>query len=538
MPWLANQSIRAKLTVIIVLTCAITLLLSSTIIIAYDNYSYRTQKSGEISAQAGLLAARMIASLEFMDKKSAQEYLSPYANNPDVNTAAVYTADGTLFASYTRAGATQPPRNAEPLGNRFKDYELLYFWPVKRDEKVVGSVFLSTKIEPLAMRIARYGGIMLLGMIASLLITLPIAMRLHYLIANPEYARNLIEASLDPLVTINPAGKITDVNEATIKVTGVSRAELIGTDFSTYFTEPEKARTSYREVFAKGLVTDYPLTIRHLNGTLTDVLYNASLYKDEHTNVIGVFAVARDVTAQKRAAQEIRQRTADLQIANRELEAFSYSVSHDLRAPLRAIDGFSLALAEDYGDRLDDQGQNYLSRVRAATQRMGQLIDDMLALSRVTRTEMQREIIDLSAIATDVFSELQRSEPDRKIDWILAEGLLASGDSRLMRIVMVNLLGNAWKYTARQAQPTIEFNAQRNSEGKMEYFVRDNGVGFDMTYADKLFGVFQRLHTNAEFPGTGVGLAIVQRIIHRHGGQVRGVATPNQGATFYFTLTS
>lgn len=538
MPWLANQSIRAKLTVIIVLTCAITLLLASTIIIAYDNYSYRTQKSGEISAQAGLLAARMIASLEFMDQKSAQEYLYPFANNPDVNAAAVYTSNGSLFATYTRAGATPPPPSPEILGNQFKNDELFYFLPVQRGEQVIGSVFLSTKIEPLGRRIARYGGIMLLGMIASLLITLPIAMRLHYLIANPEYARNLIEASLDPLVTINPSGKITDVNEATIKVTGVSRAELIDTDFSTYFTEPEKARTSYREVFAKGLVTDYPLTIRHLNGTLTDVLYNASLYKDEHTNVLGVFAVARDVTAQKRAEQEIRDRTAELQIANRELEAFSYSVSHDLRAPLRAIDGFSLALAEDYGDRLDDQGQNYLSRVRAATQRMGQLIDDMLALSRVTRTEMQREIIDLSAIATDVFSELQRAEPDRKIDWLLADALLDSGDSRLMRIVLVNLLGNAWKYTARQAQPTIEFNAHRNSTGIMEYFVRDNGVGFDMTYADKLFGVFQRLHSNAEFPGTGVGLAIVQRIIHRHGGQIRGVAIPNQGATFYFTLAS
>lgn len=535
MRWLVNLSIRTRLTLTTVLTCTIALLLASVIIIAYDNYAYRTQKAGEISAQASLLAARMIASLEFDDRKAAQEYLSAIAVNPEITSAAAYTSNGSLFASYSRSGISPPPSSA-PQGQRFEKNEFIVFWPVQQGQQQVGSVYLRANTESLSARITRYGGIVFLVMTASLLITLPIAMRLHYVIANPEYARSLIEASLDPLIIINPDGKITDVNQATIKVTGVGRAELIGMDFSTYFTEPEKARAVYQQVFAQKSVTNYPLTIRHLDGKLTDVLYNASVYKDEHGNILGVFAAARDVTAQKQAEQEIRQRTIELQAANRELEAFSYSVSHDLRAPLRGIDGFSLALLEDYTAQLDEQGKDYLNRIRAAIQRMGRLIDDMLTLSRVTRTEMRREVVDLSALAADVLAELQKSEPGRKIDWRIGSGLFASGDTQLLRMVLVNLLDNAWKYSARQPQPRIEFDAQRNAEGTMEFFVRDNGTGFDMAYADKLFGVFQRLHTTAEFPGTGVGLAIVQRIIHRHKGQVRGVGMPGQGATFYFTL--
>jgi signal transduction histidine kinase len=234
--------------------------------------------------------------------------------------------------------------------------------------------------------------------------------------------------------------------------------------------------------------------------------------------------------------QHVRERTVELQAANQELEAFSYSVSHDLRAPLRSIDGFSQVLLEDYAGRLDDQGKDYLKRVRAATQRMGYLIDDMLTLSRVTRAEMRRKTVDLSALATDVLTELQKSEPGRKVDWSFEPGLIAQGDAQLLRVALVNLLGNAWKFTGKTANAKIEFGALRNAEGAMEFFVRDNGVGFDMAYAGKLFGAFQRLHLSNQFPGSGIGLATVWRIIHRHGGQVRGAGMPDQGATFYFTL--
>jgi len=255
-----------------------------------------------------------------------------------------------------------------------------------------------------------------------------------------------------------------------------------------------------------------------------------------------LLGVSEDITERKRAEESIRQlninlqkQSDQLQAANKELEAFSYSVSHDLRAPLRSIDGFSQALQEDYADKLDSEGKDHLQRVRASTQRMGQLIDDMLNLSRVTRGEMGSERIDLTAMAQAIAADLQQTAPDREVEFMIAAGLAAQGDARLLRIVMDNLLNNAWKYTSKQARARIEVGFAQNN-GQSAYFVRDNGVGFDMAYAGKLFGAFQRLHGMAEFNGTGIGLATVQRIIHRHGGRVWAQGKVDQGATFYFTI--
>jgi PAS domain S-box-containing protein len=412
----------------------------------------------------------------------------------------------------------------------------MVFWPVLHDQRQVGSVYLHAITEPLINRVGRYSGIAFLALLASLVITLPIAMRIHYAIANPIYARSLIEASLDPMVTINPEGAITDVNAATIKVIGKNREELIGTDFFKYFSEPDKARESYQQVFANGFVTDYPLTIWRSDGSLTPVLFNASVYKDEGGKVLGVFAAARDVTSQKQAEKEIRQHATALQTANQELEAFSYSVSHDLRTPLRAIDGFSQAVLEDYSGKLDDQGKNYLQRIRSATQRMGQLIDDMLDLANISRVEMRHDTVDLSALANDVIAELRNNEPNRTIQCQIEPGLTVEGDASLLRVALSNLLGNAWKYSGKTNNPLIKFGMKQDIYGLREFFVSDNGVGFDMAYADKLFGAFQRLHSFSEFPGTGVGLATAQRVIHRHGGLVRGEGVLGQGATFYFSL--
>jgi light-regulated signal transduction histidine kinase (bacteriophytochrome) len=233
----------------------------------------------------------------------------------------------------------------------------------------------------------------------------------------------------------------------------------------------------------------------------------------------------------------VLERTAELAAANRELEAFSYSVSHDLRAPLRSIDGFSQAVLEDYADKLDEPGRDHLNRVRAATQRMGQLIDDLLKLARVTRAEIRPTTVDLSALAANVLAELQKNEPGRRVEYRIEPGLTAEGDARLLRVVLDNLLGNAWKFAGKTANARIEFGATRGSDGTPSYFVRDNGAGFDMAYANKLFSAFQRLHSMNEFPGTGIGLATVQRIILRHGGTVRAEGRPGAGATFYFTLS-
>jgi len=255
-----------------------------------------------------------------------------------------------------------------------------------------------------------------------------------------------------------------------------------------------------------------------------------------------VLTIVRDITEQKQAEEtmmkseeKIEQRTHELQVVIDELEAFAYSVSHDLRAPLRSIEGFSHILLEDYADKLDDDGKGYLQRLRSASQQMAVLIDDLLNLSRVTRSEMHCEMVNLSSLARTITEELQQSQPERDVEFIITPRLMAKGDAHLIQVALSNLLGNAWKFSRKRERARIEFGYAR-TDGRPVYFVRDNGVGFDMAYANKLFGAFQRLHSPKEFEGSGIGLATVQRIIHRHGGKIWAESAVDKGATFYFTL--
>jgi PAS domain S-box-containing protein len=506
-----------------------------------------------------------------------------------------------------------------------------------------------------------------------------------------HYARSLIEANLDPWVTISPDGKITDVNEATIQVTGCTREQLVGTEFSNYFTEPDKAREGYRRVLAEGLVRDYSLTIRHASGQLTDVIYNAALYRNECGKVQGVFAAARDMTRRKLVEKEIRQlnqdlktrveertlalteanerlqmaaeaatigiwdwdvasnlirwdswmfriygipetsngmlsyaewcasvhpddlslqeaslhqtveksgkqqrqfriirrsdkairvirasdaaitgpdgktrrivginlditetvgrveeirglneqlakRAAELESSVKELDAFTYSVSHDLRAPLRAIDGFSRLVEEDYASKIDAEGKRMLGVIRSEAKRMGRLIDDLLAFSRLGRQRIEPKVVEMAPLARQVFEELKALEAERTIRLTLHAIPPAFGTEPMIKQVWVNLIANAIKFTGKKIIAEIEIGALEGKEGERIYFIKDNGAGFDMRFADKLFGVFSRLHSAEDFPGTGVGLALVQRIIHRHGGKVWGEGKVDQGATFYFTV--
>jgi signal transduction histidine kinase len=233
--------------------------------------------------------------------------------------------------------------------------------------------------------------------------------------------------------------------------------------------------------------------------------------------------------------QTLQQRTAALEAANRELEAFNYSVAHDLRAPLRGIDSFSQLLIERYSQRLDTEGLAYLNRVRASASRMSQLIDALLSLAQVGRSQLQPLDLDFSQLVQSAASEVAAANPGRSVPTVIAPGMRAFGDSRLLRIVVANLLENAWKFTARRQRPAVEVGPVQNT-ALPTYYVRDNGAGFDPTYASRLFGAFQRLHPDRDFPGTGIGLAIVQRVIARHGGTVWADSQPDQGATFYFTL--
>ena len=491
------------------------------------------------------------------------------------------------------------------------------------------------------------------------------------------YNRSLIETSLDPFVTIDKQGKISDVNAATEQVTGYTREQLIGTDFSDYFTEPEKAHAGYQQAFDQGFVRDYELEIGNRNGEITPVLYNASVYRDDTGNVIGVFAAARDITKQKlteearsrlaaivessddaiiskdldgtitswnegaerlygysaaealgrpisillppdqqdeiagllrqigqgirieryetervrkdgrtinvsltlspvrnsrgviigasaiahditerKQAQEalqkllaelelrVTERTKEiseanqsLQAANKELESFSYSVSHDLRTPLRAIDGFSRMLLKDYADKLDEEGRRKLNVIRSNTQTMSQLIDDLLAFSRVGRREIVSARLDMEGLVRAAWKELSLLNPERRPKLALDKLPRSIGDQALIKQVIVNLLSNAIKFSRSRESALVEVGAYPEGARNV-YFVRDNGAGFDMDYYNKLFGVFQRLHSTDEFEGTGVGLAIVDRIIRRHGGNVWAEGKVGEGATFYFTLAS
>ncbi len=252
----------------------------------------------------------------------------------------------------------------------------------------------------------------------------------------------------------------------------------------------------------------------------------------DRIQILNLLLSTYEVAIQKN--QELSAMQRQLEAANRELEAFSYSVSHDLRAPLRTIDGFSEALREDCSDRLGQTGEEHLRHIRSAVRKMNDLIDAMLSLSRLTRTDVKRERLDLSGLARTVISELREREPERRVDFVIGEAITAEGDAVMLKAALENLLGNAWKFTGRRDPAKIEFGLLRKADPT--YYVRDNGAGFDMTYAGKLFGAFQRLHTATEFPGLGIGLATVRRIIHRHGGQIWAEGETGKGATFYFTL--
>jgi PAS domain S-box-containing protein len=363
---------------------------------------------------------------------------------------------------------------------------------------------------------------------------------------NETRFRALIESAPDAVVITGKDGRIVLVNAQTERLFGYGRDELVGRTVEALIPERYHAKhVGYRTGYAgaprvRPMGEGQVLYGRRKDGTEFPV----SISLSPVDTVQGKLFVAsvRDVTEQREAQRRLEDLTdrlardnAALATVNKELEAFSYSVSHDLRSPLRAIDGFAQALAEDWGERLDEEGRTNLNRVRGAAQRMGHLIDDLLKLSRVSRAEISLADVDLGAMAREIVETLRQHDPGRAVEADIADGLGARGDARLLRVALENLLSNAWKFTTPRHPGRIEFH-RVDHDGRPAFRVRDNGVGFDMAYAGKLFGAFQRLHDGREFPGTGIGLATVQRVIHKHGGRVWAEAQPDKGAAFYFTL--
>jgi len=365
-----------------------------------------------------------------------------------------------------------------------------------------------------------------------------------------DYLNKLLDYANAPVVVWDSAYRISLFNHAFERLTGRSSSSVLGKEVELLFA-PNKLEGSMRNIHRVSSGERWEtveIDIQHVDGTVRTLLWNsASLYAPDGTMVLATIAQGQDITERKQAEEEIRalnadldlrvhQRTAELIAANKELEAFGYSVSHDLRSPLRAIDGFSQALLEDYGALIPPEGHEDLERVRRASQRMGQLIDGMLVLSRVTRSQIHVQQTDMSALAADVAGELARDNPQQDVHVSIDPGMTATGDPQLLRIVLVNLLGNAWKFTSKQEHAHVMFGSTRDVEHGLVFFVRDDGAGFDPKYKDKLFVPFQRLHSLEEFPGTGIGLATVERAVRRHGGGVWAEGEVDRGATFYFTI--
>lgn len=339
--------------------------------------------------------------------------------------------------------------------------------------------------------------------------------------------------------------RIIWANPAAGKIFGVNPAKLVGKKCYEVWHKRQSPCENCPVIQALKTGQVERNEIRTSDGRYWNVI--GSPVRDDDGNIIGAIETGLEITERKLAEaklqelnteleERVRARTAELEALNKELDAFSYSVSHDLRSPLNNIDGFSKALKEDYWDRLDTQGRDYLLRICRSTRRMGELIDDLLKLSRVTRQNLQREKVDLSQIASSYLTMMQEQEPQRQVECIVTPGISEMGDFSLLRIVLENLLGNAWKFTNNRKQARIEFGVTEHDDGRKIYYVSDNGAGFNMEYADRLFTPFQRLHAQGEYSGTGIGLSIVARIVQRHGGKLWATGEEGRGATFYFTL--
>jgi len=489
---LRDWPIKQKLTAMLVSISGLVLLLTSAAFAGYQYWSLRLATRDALAVRGRIIAANSTASLAFANDADAREILSALRTDQHIVAAVLYDKGGHVFAAYPVGAAPDVvPTAPGPDGYRFERGLLIGFQPVEESgSRRLGTLYLASDLG------AIYDTFRLSGVIG--LAVMAVALLAAYFLS-----RVLQGTISEPILALAETAKAVSTRQDYSV-----RAPKLGADELGTLTD------SFNQMLGR---------IAQQNDELQRYAADLERRVEERTHEL------------QERNDALRRNAAELLAANTELDAFAYSVSHDLRAPLRSIDGFSQILLEDYSGTLDAAGRESLQRVRAASQRMGTLIDDLLKLARVTRVEIRTEDVDLSGMAREIAAELQRATPERLVEFAIAPGLSARGDARLLRVALDNLLRNSWKYTAKQAQPRIEF-ASIAANGERAFMVRDNGAGFDMQYADKLFGVFQRLHSPAEFEGTGVGLATVRRIITRHGGRIWAEGVVDRGATFYFTL--
>jgi len=479
-----DYSIKKKLTLMNMLVSGVTLLLACTAFGAYELATFRSTMVQNLSIQAQIVGANSASALLFNDAKSAVNTLSALKAAPAVLSGGIYTLAGESFAMYRRdTGGHSPPLPPMPAGQTeehwFADKELKLIRSIVFQGKLIGTVYIRSDLQDMNDRLLRYAGMVVAVLSVSLI-----------------------------------------------------AAFLLLTTFQRAATRPilqlaETARIVSRE---KKYSVRAPSTDSHDEVGLLIEAFNEMLVQIQ----------ARDAalqTSQEELEQRVTQRTAELDAMNKELQAFTYSVAHDLRAPLRHIQGFSNLLMESFASQLEPEAKTFLQRIGEGTQQMGRLIDDLLSLARIGRQEPRLQATGLNSLVQEVLRDLKTETEGRDIHWQVGELPFVDCDPGLMKQVFYNLLSNAAKYS-RPRKPAVIDIGQMSVEGQVVNFVRDNGVGFNMKYANKLFGVFQRLHRKEDFEGTGVGLATVQRIIHKHGGRIWAEAEIDKGATFFFSLTS
>ena len=477
------RSIRYKLNWVVLVTTFIALSLAGLAMVIFDLRSYQRTWENDLNTQADLLGLSTAAALAFNDPKAAHENLALLKARPNINAAAIYDPQGKVFATFPRDWQAPALPVAAPEGVRVVGGDLVVVKRIVTERELVGTVYLRARHEMLD-RLQQYLTVIGLVIAGSLALALLLSNRLLSVVTRPILA-----------------------------VSDVARRITTGRDYSLRAT-----RTTDDEV---GQVVDA------FNEMLAELARRAEILELTHQETL-------DLNAELEA--RVRRRTAQLEAANRELEAFSYSASHDLRAPLHTIDSFSTLLEKSVGGQLDERGRHYFDRIRINVRHMAALIDALLTLAHVSRISLERSTVDLGELAAAALQKCRELNPERAARVEIAQDMVVQADPMLINQVMQNLVGNAWKFTSKVPEANITIGCERALDGPMTFFVRDNGAGFDMAYADRLFNAFQRLHTPAEYPGTGIGLATVQRIVARHDGHIWAESSPGQGAAFYFTL--